>query len=171
MFTFRFYFNYFKNMFVCFVSTCKCSLLSSVDMWRCTCLVNKNKKNKNVYIIPPLLFPLQAVLTSTSKAGGVKTCTCTGSTCTVTFWWFEPRPEGFSTCGTRNTAPTNCRPINIACACNQKPWTRRRTANWGCSSSGRRSKRTSVNRKPPKRHEDGENGWIIDHRNDCKTLK
>lgn len=88
----------------------------------------------------------QEALTSTSKDGAARTSTCTGSTSTATSLWSGRLPEACSTYGMRNTALTSCRRTSTACACSPRPWTRPRTASWGCSSSGKRSKLTFGNR-------------------------
>lgn len=116
------------------------------------CLENCKNKIKNFLKMRKVSYrtlsfcSAQEVLTSTSKAGAAKMFTSTGSTSTATFWWFERRREACSTCGTRSTAPTSSRPTSTACACSPRPWTRPRTASWGCSSSGTRLKLTSASR-------------------------
>lgn len=81
----------------------------------------------------------QGVLTDTSKVGGWRTCTCTGSTSTASWWWFALRLAAFSTCGTRRPARMSSLRTSTRCACRPKPWAKPRTASWGSCSSSERS--------------------------------
>ena len=83
-------------------------------------------------------FTSQVVSTEPLKAGAWRTCICTGSTFTVSWWWSALHPVTSSTSGTRRRVRMSSLQTSTRCACRQKPWARPRTGSLGSWSSDAR---------------------------------